>query len=276
MDTPPKLTDRAALDRQRRRAAAAPALFLQERLADEVEDRLLDVNRTFTDRAVVSPWPQLWAERLPGARVLPDTEILDLEENSLDLVVHALCLHWADDPIGQIVQCARALRPDGLLVATAFGGRTLEELRAALAQAESRITGGLAPRVAPMAEIRDMGALLQRAGLALPVADSHPWRVTYETPLELMRDLRAMGEGNALASRHRAPLRRNVLMEAARIYQESYGQEDGRIPATFEVVTLTGWRPDESQQKPLRPGSARHSLSEALGATERPLDPSSD
>ncbi|MGL6210630.1 MAG: methyltransferase domain-containing protein, partial [Paracoccaceae bacterium] len=198
-------------------------------------------------------------------RVVPDAEVLDLAPQSQDLLVHGLGLHWANDPVGQLVQCRRALRPDGLLLALMFGGQTLHELRSALAQAETEVTGGLSPRVLPMAEIRDLGGLLQRAGFALPVADSFARRVMYRDIWHLMRDLRGMGEGNALAARLRHPTRRAVFTRADAIYAESFGSGD-RIPATFEVITLTGWAPHDSQQKPLRPGSAQAQLADALNA----------
>ncbi len=262
-DRPP-LFDREALLRHRARAGRDPALFLHERVADEIEDRLSEVNRVFTDAAVVTPWPGLWSARRPGARIVADDDRLDLDPGAHDLVIHALALHWAEDPVGQLVQCRRALRPDGLLIATLFGGETLHQLRSALTRAETRVTGGLSPRVAPMGEIRDLGALLQRAGLALPVADGTPFTVSYATPLHLMHDLRAMGETNSMASRLRRPTARAVIAEAARLYAEDHADADGRIPATFEVITLTGWAPSEDQPKPLRPGSASHSLEQAL------------
>ena len=229
------------------------------------------VNRSFTAPAIVTGHPEAWADLLPAASIVPDDEILALTPGAHDLVIHAMALHWADDPVGQMIQSARALRPDGLFLAILPGGQTLTELRAALAQAESEVTGGLSPRVAPMAEIRDLGALLQRSGLALPVADGHPFTVSYASPLHLMRELRAMGEGNALHARLRRPTRRQVLIRAAEIYVEAYGTDDGRIPATFDLITLTGWAPDDSQQKPLRPGSAAQRLADALNAREMPL-----
>ncbi|MGR3591279.1 MAG: methyltransferase domain-containing protein [Limimaricola soesokkakensis] len=269
----PALFDRPALALRRARAARAPALFLQEAVADDVEDRIAEVNRSFTDPAVVTPWLDLWARRLPEAKIVLDAEILDLAPGTHDLVIHALALHWAEDPIGQLIQCARALRPDGLLIATLFGGETLADLRAALTAAETAVTGGLSPRVAPMGEIRDLGALLQRAGLALPVADGTPFDVSYETPFHLMRDLRAMGETNAMAGRLRRPTRRAVMAEAARLYSESNMRPDGRVGARFEVITLTGWAPAADQPQPLRRGSATHSLEEAL---RRARDESAD
>ena len=271
MTDTPTLTDRQALDAHRARIARDPALFLQEAAADDIEDRLMVVNRTFTAPAIVTPFPEVWKGRLPDAVCVEDGEVLALEEGRHDLVIHALSLHWANDPVGQVIQCRRALKPDGLFLGVAFGGRTLTELRAALGQAEIEVTGGLSPRVAPMADIRDLGALLQRAGLALPVADGLPLQVSYASPLHLMRDLRAMGETNALAGRLRHFTRRKVLLRAAELYAESNATDDGRVRATYELVTLTGWAPDDSQPKPLRPGSATASLAAALGTTETKL-----
>ena len=202
---------------------------------------------------------------------MPDDEVLALHPGAHDLVIHALALHWANDPVGQLIQCRRALKPDGLMLTVAFGGQTLNELRSALGQAEIEVTGGLSPRVAPMGEIRELGALLQRAGFALPVADSLPLTVSYATPLHLMRDLRAMGETNALKTRLRHATRRAVMLRACEIYCETFGDAQGRVPATFDLIVLTGWAPDESQPKPLRPGSATARLAEALGTQENPL-----
>lgn len=272
MQTPPQLTDRAALARNRARALAmdAPAMFLQRDAVVEIQERLNLVNRTFTKPAIVTPFPKEWAGAIPAAVMVPDAELLDLSVGAHDLVVHALSLHWANDLVGQLVQARRALRPDGLFLGVLFGGRTLHELRAVLAEAEVAVTGGLSPRVVPMAEIRDLGGLLQRAGFALPVADSRTLTVTYETALHLMRDLRAMGEANAMAARTRTPLRRAILDKAATLYDANFSR-GGRIVATFEMIFLTGWAPDASQPKPLRPGSASHRLADALGADERPL-----
>jgi SAM-dependent methyltransferase len=271
MQSPPPLTDPAALARHRARALRAPALFLQEAAADEVQERLTEVNRRFTDPAIVTPYPALWQARMPGARVVPEAEVLALTPGAHDLVIHALCLHWANDPVGQLVQCRRALRPDGLFLGVLFGGQTLAELRACLAEAEAAETGGLSPRVLPMGEIRDLGDLLQRAGFALPVADLVAQRVTYSDAFALMSDLRAMGEANAMAARLRQPTRRGVFMRAAAEYAARFPAEGGRIEATFEMVVLTGWAPDASQPKPLRPGSAAQRLADALGVAEQPL-----
>lgn len=271
MTTPTQLTDTAALTRHRLRARRAPALFLQEDVADEVEERLNEVNRTFTKPAIVTGFPELWAERPIDATIVPDDETLALEPGAHDLVIHALCLHWANDPVGQLIQCRRALAPDGLFIGALFGGQTLHELRGALAEAEVALTGGLSPRVAPMGEIRDLGALLQRAGFALPVADSTRREVSYRDTVHLMRDLRAMGEGNALAARQKKIPPRRLFAEAAHLYEATHADPNGRIPATFEIVYLTGWAPDASQQKPLRPGSAQSRLAEALGTEETSL-----
>lgn len=272
MPHPPVLIDRAALARQRARAARLGAeLFLHREAASEIEERLNEVNRTFTAPAVVTAFPEVWAEILPGAKVVPDAEVLDLAEGAHDLVIHALALHWAIDPVGQLVQCRRALRPDGLFLGVLFGGQTLHELRASLAEAESRLTGGLSPRVLPMGEIRDLGALLQRAGFALPVADAAKVVVSYRTAFHLMAELRAMGEGNALAARPRRPAPRGLFPEAARIYAANFPAPEERVQATFELMFLTGWAPHESQQKPLRPGSAAQRLAEALGTVETPV-----
>ncbi len=267
--SPPQLTDRDALARNRRRATPE-GRFLIEATAFEIQERLELVNRSFTAPAVVSGQPEVWAEVLPGMTHVADDEVLKLEPGAHDLVIHALSLHWANDPVGQMVQCRHALKPDGFFLAALFGGHTLQELRAALAEAESAITGGLSPRVVPMAEIRDLGGLLQRAGFALPVADSTPRIVSYRDALHLMHDLRAMGETNALAARRKTFPPKALFAQTAAIYDASFGA-DGRIPATFETIFLTGWSPDASQPQPLRPGSAESRLAEALGTRETKL-----
>ncbi len=263
---PPVLTDRPRLAAQRRRAEAAGlADFLHRAARDEVQERLGMVNRSFTAPVVVTPFPRVWDGAVPGLRAIADDPVLALEAGAQDLVIHALALHWADDPVGQIVQCARALCPDGLFLGLTFGGQTLTELRQALAEAEIAETGGLSPRVLPMGEVRDLGALLGRAGLALPVADVVPLPATYADPLALMRDLRAMGETNAMAARLRRPTRRAVLARACAVHADRHRLPDGRIPATFEIVVLTGWAPHPDQPQPLRPGSATARLVDVLG-----------
>ncbi|MBY4894350.1 SAM-dependent methyltransferase [Rhodobacteraceae bacterium N5(2021)] len=266
----PRLTDATALAAHRTRAMPriADARFLHDEAMAELQERLEDINRTFTRTLIVTDFPKIWCDFLPDAQIVPMTETLDLEVGAYDLVVHAMGLHWADDPVGQVVQCARALQPDGLFLSAAFGGSTLTELRQALAQAETQVMGGLSPRVAPMAEVRDMGALLQRAGLALPVADTLRKTVTYSDAIALMKDLRAMGETNALAGRHKAIAPRAFFPTAAAIYANSFPAEENRIQASFEFVFLTGWAPHDSQQQPLRPGAATSRLATALNVTE--------
>lgn len=271
MNDASQITDRATLMWNRTRAARAPTLFLQEEAATEIKDRLTLVKRAFTKPAVVTGHPKLWESLLPDARIVADDPVLALEKEAHDLVIHGLCLHWSADPVGQLIQARHALRPDGLCLVSLFGGQTLHELRSALAEAEIRVTGGLSPRILPMGEIRDLGGLLQRAGLALPVADSISLTVSYADPFALMREVRGMGEGNALTARLRKPTRRAVFQEAAQIYVERYGGPDGRIPATFEMIFLSGWAPDDSQPKPLRPGSAQTRLADVLGAFESKL-----
>lgn len=270
-----RLTDRTALLRNRVRASAstAQAFFLFEDAACEIEERLASVNRVFTAPALVGGLPEFWSARFPGMRVVADEEVLDLEPGAHDVVVHAMCLHWSEDPVGQMVQARHALCADGLFLALVLGGQTLRELRAALAQAEADLTGGLSPRVVPMGEIRDLGSLLQRAGFSLPVADSVLRTALYKTPLHLMHDLRDMGEANALAGRPRSFSRRALFQRAVEIYQKNHGSTDGRVPATFEIVALTGWCPAPNQPKPLRPGSAKSRLADALGTFEQPLPP---
>jgi len=262
------LFDRHALDLHRTRAKGAT--FLHEAAAVELSERLQEVNRTFTNAVFIGPEAELWS-RITGidGRCIADDATLDLQVGECDLIVHGLALHWAEDPVGQLVQMRRALRPDGMMVAALFGGQTLHELRAAFGAAEIAVEGGLSPRVAPMGEIRDLGALLQRAQLALPVADSLDLTVDYADPLALCRDLRAMGETNAVAARRRSFLRRETLMQAMAHYAAHFGRPDGRIEATFEIVFLTGWAPAASQQQPLRPGSAKTRLADALRVPER-------
>ncbi|MDB6176802.1 methyltransferase domain-containing protein [Paracoccus sp. Z330] len=263
----PVLTDRPALNRQRNRALHGQWVdFLHQLAADEVEDRLAEINRRFTRTAIVTGFPDFWAQRFPEAQIVADDEVLSLGAQSFDLVIHAMSLHWADDPVGQIVQCRRALCEDGLFLGTCFGGQSLHELRAALAQAEAAVTGGLSPRVLPMGEIRDLGGLLHRAGLALPVADLVQQRASYQSLIHLAHDLRAMGEANAMQNRIRHTSRREIFLRAAAYMAEHYPDRDdpSRIAATFDLVFLTGWAPSETQPKPLRPGSAHASLADAL------------
>ncbi len=268
---PPQLTDRPALIRHRARAASAPVTFLHDEILSDVQERLIEVNKSFTSTAIVTGHPDFWQAAFPSAVVVPDDDLVALGLGAHDLVIHALALHWANDAVGQLVQSRRALRPDGLFLGYLFGGQTLSELRAALAQAESEVTGGLSPRVLPMAEIRELGGLLQRAGFALPVADSLTRRVSYRDMGHLVADLRGMGEQNALSARLRHATRGAVFARAAEIYATTFAEPDGRVRATFDIQCLTGWVPHESQQKPLRPGSAAQKLAAALNTSEIPL-----
>jgi SAM-dependent methyltransferase len=270
MTSPKLLTDSKSL-RQRRARASSDGLFLHDLAANEVQDRMSMVNRPFNSVAVVSGFHKYWAKALPQAVAVSDDETLQLEPSRFDVVIHALGLHWANDPVGQIIQCRRALRPDGLFLGATFGGETLSELRSCLGQAEIEVTGGLSPRIAPMGEIRDMGGLLQRAGLALPVADNQTTSVVYRDIWHLMHDLRAMGETNALTTRLRTSTRRAVFKRANELYHQTFSTPQGGITATFDILYLTGWSPDESQPKPLRPGSASARLADALKTKEKPL-----
>jgi SAM-dependent methyltransferase len=274
-DTPaaPRLFDRPLIAARRARAARlGPATFLLDRVVEDGVERLGAVLREFQAGADVgTPGFALAAALRPGLALreiaLPDSgvERLDLPPGSLDLVVSALALHFVDDLPGVLAQLRRALRPDGLFLAALLGGDTLTELRQAFAAAESEVEGGLSPRVAPFADLRDLGALLQRAGFALPVADVDRVVVRYAHPLALMQDLRRMGATNPLAERRRKPLRRATLARALEVYAERFADPDGRVRATFDVVWLSGWAPDPSQQQPLKPGSAKVSLAETLG-----------
>ena len=271
-NTPPIMTDQPAQFLRRNRATTLDpsAMFLRELASDEAQDRLSMVNRTFKNVAVVTPFPDLWENRLQNAHFVRPADNLGLEPQAFDLVIHDLCLHWANDPVGQLVQSRLALQPDGFFLATLFGGQTLHQLRTALATAESRTSGGLSPRVAPMAEIRDLGGLLQRAGLALPVADAITQTATYESLTALMHDLRAMAETNVLAARLRTPSPRKLFDEAAKIYAAEFSDDAGRLQATFELIVLSGWAPHPDQQQPLKPGSASHSLADVLADLKLP------
>ena len=203
----------------------------------------------------------------PGPRVQLDEERLPFAEESLDLVVSILALHWTNDLPGALIQIRRALKPDGAFIGAIFGGATLTELRQSLMQADAELSGGAGPRISPFADVLDAAALLQRAGFALPVADVDRVQVGYASPMQLIADLRAMGEANVLNDRR--PLTRPVLARACEVYAERFARPDGRITATFEIITMTGWAPHESQQQPLRPGSAKMRLAEALGVREQ-------
>jgi SAM-dependent methyltransferase len=214
--------------------------------------------------------PAMLATR-SGPRVVLDEERLPFAPQSLDLVVSTLGLHWTNDVVGALVQIRRALKPDGLFMGAFLGGSTLTELRQALSAADDEILGGTGSRISPFADSRDAAGLLQRAGFALPVGDVDRVNVSYEHPLRLLADLRQMGETNVLADRHPHPLTRALLARASEIYVERFAGADGRVRATFEIITLTGWSPHESQQQPLAPGSAKMRLADALGVVEHRL-----
>lgn len=267
-DTP---FDPAALARNRQRAdrGKAPDLFLHARAADQIKERLASVNRGFTRPAIVTGWPDFWANAFPEATLVRDQDTLDLAPASHDLIIHALALHWSNDPVGQLIQCRRALVANGLFLGVLFGGQTLWELRSALAKAESRVKGGLSARVAPMADIRDLGGFLMRAGFALPVADNDPVSVSYASLTALMRDLRAMGETSAIAARPRSFSPSRVFSTAQDIYARHFSDAKGRLNATFDMICLTGWSPSGDQPRPLRPGSAAMSLAQALETAQK-------
>lgn len=282
---------RARRDRIAAKSAVTEADFLLARVADDFVERLGIVRREFPLAANIGAYHGLLAERLRdlpnvgkvidvepstgclqlarGPKIAAGDEALPFAPGSLDLVVSGLSLHLVNDLPGTLLQINRALKPDGLLLAALLGGDTLKELREAWLLAESELFGGASPRVAPFADVRQLGGLLQRAGFALPVADSDPLRVTYESPLALMQEVKGMAASNMLSERRRTPVSRRLLRRACEIYQEQFGLPDGRVPATFEIVTLTGWVPHESQQKPLAPGSAQVRLSDVLKPSPR-------
>jgi len=285
--TAPRMFDARRVRRHRARAAASAhdAAFLREAVADDLADRLEGVNRAFARvlviggakefRAALRTRPALrdkiewivaadWSGENGGVEI--DPEHLPFATGTFDLVMSILALHWVNDLPGALIQIRRALKPDGLFLGAMFGGKTLTELRDALLAAESEVRGGAALRVAPFADALDLAGLLQRAGFALPVADRDTTTVRYGDPLHLLRDLRAMGETSALADAA-PPLTRTILFRTMAIYAEKFAT-DGRSPATFEIITATGWSPHESQQKPLAPGSAKMRLADALGVKE--------
>jgi SAM-dependent methyltransferase len=274
---------RARLERARK--AGWSDDFLMPRIAEELADRLQPVLRDFPQAVDLFSRGADVAEALksvprigtltragdePDVGISVSNEALPFAPSSLDLVVSALALHWAEDLPGLLVQIRRALKPDGLFLAAVAGGETLNELRRAFAEAESETLDGLSPRVIPFADVRDLGALLQRAGFALPVVDSERLTLRYEDLGGLFRDLRALGATNPMLARTKTPLRRETLTRLEEIYRTHFSDPDGRIRATVEIVWLSGWAPHESQQKPLRPGSAKARLADALGTVEIP------
>ncbi|MBN8551483.1 MAG: methyltransferase domain-containing protein [Caulobacterales bacterium] len=291
MIAPPRLFDwplrRLHLDRALR--AGHRADFLRRRVAEDMAATLTGIVREFTAGVDLSARDRVFEQALAveglservqvvrridqagsGLNALQTTEIPALEAESSDLVVSILSLHWTNDLPGALAQIRRALRPDGLFIGSLFGGSSLQELRWALGQAELELSGGAAARVSPFADAFDGAGLLQRAGFALPVTDIDRLTVTYANPFDLIGDLRAMGETALFAERTR-PLTRAVVARMVQLYGERYADADGRIPATFEIVTLSGWAPHPDQQKPLRPGSAKTRLADALGVREEKL-----
>lgn len=293
MAEPPRLFDRMLLRRRLERAAPGFEPFLKARAAGDLVQRLAAINRRFALAvdlgARTGVFGQALAESeaadkvgrlieadLSGAmlartgrlRLVADEARLPFAEESLDLVVSSLALHAVDDMVGALVQIRRVLKPDGLFLGALLGGSTLTELRQCLSAAEAEISGGAGPRVFPFLDSYDGAALLQRAGFALPVVDVDTVTVRYPHMLKLMADLRAMGETNVLLERPRRPLSRRLLARAGELYAERFAEPDGRLVATFEIITLTGWAPHPDQQQPLRPGSAKTRLADALGARE--------
>jgi SAM-dependent methyltransferase len=284
---PPTPFDARLLRLRKQRAARGfeDAAFLHKRAAKDLAERLEAIPRPFPRalslgggrlfRDALKVWPALSARigelveaDVAGARLEVDPEHLPFAEASFDLIVSPLLLHWVNDLPGALIQLRRALKPDGLLLASLFGGETLIELRHALLEAEVELRGGAALRVAPFGDLQDVAGLLQRAGFALPAADRDLVTVRYREPLQLLADLRAMGETAALTERS-PPLRRDVLMRAMEIYHARFADPDGRVRATFEIITATGWAPHASQQQPLKPGSAKTRLADALKTTEQ-------
>ncbi|MFN4283244.1 MAG: methyltransferase domain-containing protein [Alphaproteobacteria bacterium] len=287
--------DRAAVRRHRDRAAPRLARhdFLLREVGARLGERIADIRRDFPRVLDLGAHDGFMADQLGAAggelvaqcdlspamtfanargtaRLVADEELLPFAPASFDLAVSNLSLHWVNDLPGALAQVRRALKPDGFFLASLLGGDSLFELRRCLMDAELRVEGGVSPRVSPMADIRDAGNLLTRAGFALPVADSDTITVSYANAFDLMKELRGMGESNAVAERRKTFARRQVLLEAAALYQKEYADDDGRVTVTFQTLYLGGWTPHESQQKPLRPGSAAHRLADALGSTEQP------
>ncbi len=287
--------DRKALRRNRERAATQwdSHDFLYREVAARLHDRLGDMARAFPRVLDLSGRTGTMAEalrqeagaewlvqcdlsermarraRTNGPTVVLSADALPFAPQSFDLIVSCLDLHWIDDLPGALLQVRQCLKPDGLFVAALLGGESLHELRASLTEAETQASGGSHLRVSPMTDVRDAGALLQRAGFALPVADLDSITVTYENSLKLLHDLRGMGEVSALHQRPRNLSRRSMFLELESSYRSRHALSDGRLPATFQIIFLTAWAPHESQQKPLRPGSAGHRLAEALDAEEK-------
>jgi SAM-dependent methyltransferase len=294
MPETPCLFDQLLLRTRLKRALKKGAAdFLLERVADDFELRLQALARSFDTVADIGTFGPHAALKLVASQrfkqiirqaplaevlgtgawqnIIGETSLVPFAPQSLDAVISLLAFQWIDDLPGLLIQIKRALKADGLLIACLLGGQTLHELRESFARAEIECEGGLSPRVSPFADLRDIGALMQRAGFALPVVDTETITVRYQTPLALFADLRAMGGTNALIERRKTPLRRKTLLRALEIYAENYSDADGRIRATFECLWVSGWTPHESQQKPLQPGSAKARLADALNTKEGTL-----
>ena len=299
MSAPPRLFDRALLAARRNRAADnfAQAYFLRDRAIEDTLLTLSAINRQFDlaldmaaadggfGRALAASEvaskiglliegelsERMLAHASGRARLVMDEETLPFGDDTLGLVVSVLGLHTVNDLPGTLVQILRALKGDGLFIGSLFGGETLRELRGCLMDAEIEVRGGYGPRIAPFAEAPDLIDLMKRIGFAMPVVDSDRVTVSYEHPLRLMQEVRAMGESNVLVERPRMGLNRAILERAAALYFERFADAEGRITATFEIITLSGWKPHASQQKPLKPGSAKMRLADALGVKEGKL-----
>lgn len=294
MENETQIFDRALLRKRRDRAARAEEGydFLFREGAVRLADRLLDIQREFQLALDLGCHGGVMAEELAGhphvkqilqadisdgyarkaaqlaSAFVADEEWLPVKPESLELVLSNLSLHWVNDLPGAFIQINHALKPDGLFLGAILGGETLIELRECLMQAEIDVAGGISPRISPFAEIRDVGGLMQRAGFALPVIDSETITVRYENMFRLLADLRGMGETNMLLQQAKGIPKRALFMRAAELYQERHQGEDGRIPATFQMIFMHGWAPHDSQQKPMRPGSAKTRLADALGVDE--------
>ena len=272
MTIPPILFNRAMLKFHRNRTNKN-AWFIHDKAIVEIKERLSEIKRDFKKVAIIGFRAESWALDLNlDATCINDDEIINFKENKYDLIIHAMGMHWSNDLLGQLIQMNRALVPDGLIISIFFGGQTLSELRVACAYAESAVSNGISPRIAPMGEIRDLGGLLQRAGLALPVADSMKFNVSYKTPINLMHDLRGMAETNIISNRKKTMMSKKLLDEISKKYFDNFSNSDGRIVATFELIFLTGWAPSSNQQKPLMPGTAKVRLADALRTVENKLE----
>jgi len=290
LKAPPKLMDQTAHRQNRDRAAAGFGQFnyIKQAVVERLVDRLEVMRQSFplmldmgahhgevgkaclasgkVDKLISMDPSLAMAQQMDKTAnpLVMDYENCHFAEAAFDAVVSGFSLHWVNDLPGLLSRMRRWLKPDGLLLIAMAGGASLSGLRSCLAEAESRTAGGLSPRVLPMGDIRDLGGLLGRAGFALPVADSDTITITWDNPLQMMRELRQMGEANAMNGRIKHFTRKETMMQAASLYQQRYGMDDGRVSAEIEIITLTAWTPSPAQQKPLKPGSAQHNLADFL------------